>query len=202
MRLISATHRDLRDRIQRGLFREDLYYRLKVLDLHIPPLRERRGDLPMLAEHFLNKYSPPGTQHHLSAEAWAAIMEYSFPGNVRELQHAMQRAAVLARGEEIGLHHLPDELAPGIRGEQGTSSASLPPLATAVRAFEREYLLRALRRTSGHRIEAARMLGISRKNLWEKARAMKIERPEWASEPEASPGKEGSPTPNGEARAS
>ena len=169
VRIVAATHRNLQERIAAGLFREDLFYRLNVLDVTIPPLRERRSDLPLLVEHFLRKFAPGEQAPPISARAWAALSEYPFPGNVRELEHAIQHAVVLSRGAEIDLHHFP----PAIVGTSATGPAAggLRPLADAVREFEKEYLERALRATSGRKGEAAELLGISRKNLWEKLKA-------------------------------
>jgi DNA-binding NtrC family response regulator len=175
VRVISATHQNLKDRIAQRLFREDLYYRLKVLDLQIPPLRERRSDLPLLVEHFLRVSSKDGSLPSISPRAWSALSEYPFPGNVRELQHAIERAMVLARGKEIDLEHLPEDIA----GSRATTAApselpgkeSLRPLSVAMKEFEREYLLRALSLADHKRARAADLLGISRKNLWEKLRA-------------------------------
>ena len=172
VRIVSATHRDLRRRIADGLFREDLYYRLNVVGLHIPPLRERAGDLPLLVNHFLRAYvakdsEPPA----ISVRAWQALSTYPFMGNVRELGHAIQHAVVLARGGEIGLEHLPDDI---VRVATTTASAEhtpLRPLAVVMKQAEREQLLKALAITGGKRIPAADLLGISRKNLWEKLRA-------------------------------
>ncbi|HVO30803.1 MAG TPA: sigma-54 dependent transcriptional regulator [bacterium] len=175
VRVISATHRNLKERIAQNLFREDLYYRLNVLPLSIPPLRERQGDLPLLVEHFLARFAPEkNPPPSLSGRAWAALANYAWPGNVRELEHAIQHGVVLARGAEIDLPHLPVEIA----GKQDDSVAleaaeggSFRLLSEAVRSFEREYLLRALRLSNGRKAEAAEKLGISRKNLWEKLRS-------------------------------
>jgi len=173
VRIVSATHRNLKDRIAQGTFREDLFYRLNVLSIPIPPLRERRADMPILVEHFLRKFAAPGVKPTISPRAWAAIAEYPFPGNVRELEHALQHAVILSKGEEIEPHHLPGSLAgdstpaataPG----SGEAKSSIRVLADAIKEFEREYLLRALRLTNGKKAEAAALLGISRKNLWEK----------------------------------
>jgi DNA-binding NtrC family response regulator len=175
VRVISATHRNLRQHIVEGRFREDLYYRLNVLGVTIPPLRERRSDLPLLVEHFLRAFTPAGQGlPSISPRAWAVLSAHEFPGNVRELQHAIHHAVVLSRGHEIDLEHLPAELAGREVDESvgnGDAEGSVQPLAQAVRAFEREYLLRALKLTHGKRQQAADMLGISRKNLWEKLRA-------------------------------
>lgn len=177
VRVVSATHRNLKERIKNGLFREDLYYRLNVLDVHIPALRERRGDLPILVEHFLKTLTRPGREPpSIAPRAWAALTEYAFPGNVRELEHAIQRAVVLCRGQEIDVHHLPEDIA----GPMSTKSEPAPaegvrPLAVAVKEFEHQYLLRALDAADGKKARAAEMLGISRKNLWEKLRAHDIQ---------------------------
>jgi DNA-binding NtrC family response regulator len=171
VRIISATHRNLRERIKEGKFREDLYYRLNVLDIEIPPLRERRGDLPVLLQYFLNKFAQPGKgAPTISPRAWAVLSQYPFPGNVREFAHAIEHAVVLAGGGEIELEHLPA----GITGTTDSASSapggSLRSLSAAMREFEREYLLRALGQANGKKMKAAEILGISRKNLWEKLR--------------------------------
>jgi DNA-binding NtrC family response regulator len=178
VRVLSATHRDLKKCIAEGTFREDLYYRLNVLDVRVPPLRERRGDLPLLVEHFLRHFSrDPDNPPNLSPRAWAALSNYGFPGNVRELEHAVQHAVVLSRGAEIDLEHLPRDIVGqdppmgAVAHEEGTE---IQPLASALRAFEREYLMRALRLAEGKKMRAARMLGISRKNLWEKLKGHQI----------------------------
>src|SRR4029077_18318999 len=102
VRIISATHRNLRERIKEGRFREDLYYRLNVLDIEIPPLRDRRGDLPLLLQYFLNKFTPAGkSPPAISPRAWAVLSQYGFPGNVREFAHAIEHAVVLSGGNEI-----------------------------------------------------------------------------------------------------
>ncbi len=175
VRVVAATHQNLRTAIAEKRFREDLYYRLNVLDVHIPPLRERRSDVPALVEAFLRRsMRGKGEPPPISPEAWAALSEYSFPGNVRELQHAMERAVVMSRGGEIELEHLPEDVA-GARAEAAAAASEGPaaavrPLAAAMRAFEREYLLRALESVGGKKAKAAELLGISRKNLWEKLR--------------------------------
>jgi DNA-binding NtrC family response regulator len=177
VRVVSATHRNLKERIAQGLFREDLYYRLNVLPISICPLRDRREDLPLLIEHFLRRdgrsEEPVPT---LSPSAWAALLEYAFPGNVRELEHAVAHARVLARGKrEIDLEDLPEDIA-GAASLESSASASTPPeeppairpLGEALHEFEREYLRRALHLTEGRRMRAASLLGISRRNLWAK----------------------------------
>jgi DNA-binding NtrC family response regulator len=172
VRIVSATHRDLKAQIAAGQFREDLYYRLNVLDILAPPLRERAGDLPLLVEYFLNRFAKE-KHPDLSPEAWAALMNHPFPGNVRELEHAMQHAVVLSRGQTIELAHLPRDISKEAYGLTD-KAAMFKPLADAHRAFERTYVLQALRLAEGRRTQAAELLGISRKNLWEKMKTHSI----------------------------
>ena len=173
VRIVSATHRDLKARIAEGLFREDLYYRLNVLDIIAPPLRERASDLPLLVEHFLALHSK-GEPPTMSPEAWAALLNHPFPGNVRELGHAIHHAVVLSRGKPIQVAHLPRDISKEAYGTASDAEA-FKPLSEANSAFERTYLLRALRLCDGARAQAAGVLGISRKNLWEKMKAHGID---------------------------
>jgi two-component system, NtrC family, response regulator AtoC len=191
VRTIAATNVDLRSRITEGKFREDLFYRLKVFHLHVPALRERRADLPLLAEYFCRQMTPAaegGAEASgerrvpvITPRAWAALSHYRFPGNVRELKHALRHALVLSHGGDIDLEHLPEEVrgrAPDARPHGGVSlvgPASLQPLEAAQRQFEREYLLRALREADWNRTRVAQLLGISRKTLWQKLRRLGIE---------------------------
>jgi DNA-binding NtrC family response regulator len=198
VRIVSATHRNLREHVAQGLFREDLFYRINVLDVALPPLREREGDLPLLIEFFLQGFAKTdgsGTRlvPTLSADAYAALSAYRFPGNVRELGHAIEHAAVLAGYGEITLDHLPAvvaEEAPSgptvvalpTAAPDGVREA-VPPLAAAIREFEKGHLRRALAATGGKRVKAAEMLGISRKSLWEKLRSYEVG--ESSSKPES-----------------
>jgi len=171
VRVISATNRSLRDLVAAHAFREDLYYRLNVLDLNVPPLRERRNDLPLLVDHFLRRFAPPGAPlPALSARARDCLLSYAYPGNVRELEHAIERAVVLSHGGEIQLEHLPIDMVGGPTLQAPAPEAALPSLRQAVRVFERDYLARALTLSGGRRAEAAQRLGISRKTLWQKLR--------------------------------
>ncbi len=167
VRVVSATHRDLKELVAQGKFREDLYFRINVLDLEIPPLRERRADLPLLLAHVLRRLYPGRVPPGIAPRAWAALMEYPFPGNVREFAHAIERAVVLAHGSEIDLEHLPPDIA-GAGAPPSHAEAAFRPLAIAMREFEQQYLKRALRLARNCKKEAADLLGISRKNLWEK----------------------------------
>jgi DNA-binding NtrC family response regulator len=170
-RVISATNVDLRQRVAEGRFRDDLYYRLNVLDLAVPPLRDRSSDLPLLLEHFLARFAAEGgPAPAIAPRAWAAMLRYGFPGNVREFAHLIERAVVLARGGEIGLEHLPAEVSHAAEAADSCDDELLP-LGVAIKDFERAHLARALRLTGGKRARAAELLGISRKNLWEKLRS-------------------------------
>jgi DNA-binding NtrC family response regulator len=170
VRLVSATHRDLRRRIAEGSFREDLYYRLNVVGLHIPPLRERTGDLPLLVHYFLRYYLPRDVPPpEISVAAWRALSSYPFLGNVRELSHAIQHAVVLGGGQTIETDHLPEDIT---RLAARREDAGEPlVLAAILKQAEREHLIRVLAMTGGQRTRAAALLGITRKNLWEKLRA-------------------------------
>jgi two-component system response regulator HydG len=174
VRVLSATHRDLKARIAAGLFREDLFYRLKVLDAAVPPLRQRRSDLPVLVDHFLRRFSAPNVEHNITPRAWAAIASYDYPGNVRELEHAIQHAVVMAGEDNIDLMHLPTEIL-GAAEVDEDEVGGFTPLGQAVREFERNYLQRALSLADGNKTRAAQLLGISRKNLWEKLKSLGVE---------------------------
>jgi DNA-binding NtrC family response regulator len=204
VRLVSATHRNLREHVAKGSFREDLYYRVNVLDVALPPLREREGDLPLLIAFFLDGFAETDAQGvrrapTLSSDAYAALLAYGFPGNVRELDHAIEHAVVLAGRGEITLDHLPAIIAEAAPPSQGAptlpggapalpgGAPALPggppagdetvlmPLVAAARKFEEAYLRRAIAATGGKRVKAAELLGISRKSLWEKMRVYDLE---------------------------
>ncbi len=175
VRVITATHRNLKDRIAQGLFREDLYYRINVLDLAVPPLVERQGDMPLLVEYFLQKFAGSDRKRRaISPRAWAALERHPFPGNVRELEHAIQHAVVLAGGNDIDVEHLPRDIAGSATVADGGTAQVTRPLAAAVKEFEREYITRALDAAGGAKAKAAELLGISRKSLWEKLRDVSV----------------------------
>src|SRR6185295_6174138 len=139
VRIISATHRNLAERIKTGHFREDLFYRINVIQVQLPALRERPGDLPLLLRHFIQRFTPPGTEPpNVSPAAWATLVQYGFPGNVRELSHAVEHALVLSGGKEIDVQHLPATITDdGGHGALGTATpAAVRPLNVALREFE------------------------------------------------------------------
>jgi two-component system response regulator HydG len=161
VRIISATNRDLKAGMEKGQFREDLYYRLNVVAIHLPPLRERREDIPPLAEHFLRKFAMENHKEikDFSPDANELMMKYEWPGNIRELENAIERAVILARGEFI----TQDEL-PGI----GASLASVDLAGKSLRDLEKECIMGTLRKTGGNISESARILGITRMTLYNK----------------------------------
>jgi DNA-binding NtrC family response regulator len=173
VRVVSATHRDLKRRISEGTFREDLYYRLNAINLHVPPLRERASDLPLLVHHFLRRFTPAEAPvPDVSVDAWRALSTYPFLGNVRELGHAIQHAVLLSRGARIEPEHLPaDVTRVATAAAAGGAPRDVRPLAAVVKQAEREHILHALAVAGGKRTRAAELLGISRKNLWEKLNA-------------------------------
>ena len=178
VRIVSATHRDLRARIAAGVFREDLYYRINTLDIQIPPLRSRGGDLAALVQHFIRRFS---TSERPTAgitwRAWNALSAYPFPGNVRELMHTVQHAVLLAGVGKIELEHLPATIRGDTPGIARVQAAPMAPLGTALKQFERAYLVRALAESDQRKGKAAEALGISRKNLWEKLRVHGLSAP-------------------------
>lgn len=157
---------DLRREVAEGGFRQDLFYRLNVVDIHLPPLRERPEDLPLLIQHFIKRSAQSSRAGRLSAEALRALLNYPWPGNVRELENTIERALVLCRGEEIALADLPAHLTGSKPQVSGLQDALLRrvPLAD----LEREYVLLALELTEGRKKEAADLLGIDRKTLYRK----------------------------------
>jgi len=170
VRVLSATNRDLLRLSKQQQFREDLYYRLAVMPLRAPPLRERAGDVPLLALHFLedfcrrNNFRPKS----VDTDVMAALGSYSWPGNVRELRNTMERMAILAPADTIGWSVVPAEL----KAPAATSS----PRQAAVQGAERELIVRALQESGGNVASAARSLGMERTNLHKRMRALGIER--------------------------
>ena len=158
VRLLCATHQDLRRAVAERRFREDLYYRIKVFTLELPPLRERQADLVPLSLHFLEQ---EGHRGGIGAEAEAVLHAHRWPGNVRELQNAMRHGAALAAGRPLLPEHLPSEVVAPL---PAFSTSPLRPLAEV----EREHVLRVLEACAGHQADAARVLGIGRTTLWRK----------------------------------
>jgi len=166
-RLIAATNRDLEDDIKTGRFRSDLYYRLNVIAIHLPPLRQRREDIPLLAEHFLQRSAQTQGQptKRLSPEALAVLQEYQWPGNVRELENALERAVILTSGDRIGVDVLPERVTE--RKSEPLITARQPTNPT-LEAVERAYITWVLQSVGGNKSRAAEMLGIDPSTLYRK----------------------------------
>jgi DNA-binding NtrC family response regulator len=168
VRVIAATNKSLREQCAQGRFREDLYYRLNVVRIALPPLRERREDLSLLVRHFLDtlseKYHKPGLR--ISPEVNAKLAEYPWPGNIRELKNCIERGVILARTPVIGLDLLPEALrqGPAVCGDARV------PAGLTLEEVEKETIRQTLERTAGHRKKAAQLLGISERDLYYKLR--------------------------------
>ena len=168
VRIIGATHRDLKAMVARGEFRQDLYFRLNVVRITLPPLRERGPDIRMLAEHFLHQFARMNCEpvKFLAPDAIRVIQTYAWPGNVRELANAMEQAHILAKGGFVTASDLPEEITLGAAGAVLEAESVIVPLATAELAL----ITRALRASAGNQSRAAEMLQIDRRRLYRKVR--------------------------------
>jgi DNA-binding NtrC family response regulator len=172
VRIIAATNADLLQRVKEGRFREDLYYRLNVIEITMPPLRERRDDIPLLITHYLAEFSKESGKNikDVDYEAMQALMAYDWPGNIRELRNSIERAVVLAEGEALTIHDLPDKLR--TLDVEGVATSSL---RQALDGFEREYIKRSLAENKGNKETTAGKLGIDLVTLYRKLKKLKIE---------------------------
>jgi len=173
VRVVAATNKNLAKLVRAGEFREDLFYRVRVVQLKLPALRQRREDIPLLVDHLVAKFNRLGGKSiaGVSEEVLARLMEHDYPGNVRELENIIEQAFVLCRGDLIELRHLPPELRP-----PGAEGAGQPGPMT-IKSMERHMISEALRRHRGNRKKAAADLGIDASTLYRKIRALKIETP-------------------------
>lgn len=176
VRIIAATNRNLKKLICEGKMREDLYYRLSVILMALPPLRERRGDIPLLASHFLKLFNRGASRIGFSADAIELLTRYDWPGNVRELRNVLERALILNDGAEITPRHLPPEIA---EQKVPPSSPEAPPYlpldGLSLVDAEREMIKRALREAQGNQSKAARLLNISRDTLRYRVKSLEID---------------------------
>ena len=202
LRVITATHRNLEESIQEGRFREDLFYRLNVIPIHLPPLRERKTDIPLLAKHFLKQFNGNAKPKTISDEAMEFLVNYSWPGNIRELANFIERMVVLSIGSTITPRDLPEKVLgdtpkekwqPLEEDEEGNPAQILQQslrqsfhvgipeeginLKKIVEEFEKELLLEALEKTGWVKNKAANLLGLNRTTLVEKLKKMKIATP-------------------------
>jgi DNA-binding NtrC family response regulator len=182
-RVLAATHRDLAAAVRVGGFREDLFYRLNVVPIHLAPLRERLADIVPLAEHFLRQATEPPKR--LTAGAAARLLAYTWPGNIRELKNAIERVAILCPGDTLTVSDF-EFLTPMATGRETASSDSDGDLPTAVARLETYMITRALQESGGNRTEAARRLGIHRQLLYSKAQKYGIDSVEPSADQTAS----------------
>ena len=187
-RVIAATNKKLAEEIAKARFREDLYFRLNVLKISLPPLRERPGDVRVLAEHFLKQFAEKCGRPALRFEAnvWPLFEGYPWPGNVRELRNAIERMVVMAEGDALRLEDVPFEIRTG-KGTARPADAAAPTAASGLpagglegesatlRDLERDHIARVMQRTAGNKKEAARILGIDRSTLYAKLKAYGLE---------------------------
>ena len=168
VRIIAATNLTLVDEVKAKRFREDLYYRLNVIEIRLPPLRDHREDIPLLVDAFLRKWKAAGgkTIQGMSESALALLIDYQWPGNVRELENVIERAMTLCRGEKVVPEDLPAAIQGARREKRVIDEAAEQVLP--LEALEREYILRILEKTGGNKYQAAQMLGIDRKTLYRK----------------------------------
>ncbi len=174
VRVVAATNKNLEDEIARGNFREDLFYRLNVIPFHVPPLRERREDIPALANHFLAEFSegPSKRSREFVPAAMQLLQDYHWPGNVRELRNLVERVVILHPGARIEARHIPLQLA----RKPGTDKAApvYGSLQEVREATEREYILKKMEEANGNVTRAAELLGLERSNLYRKMKALGI----------------------------
>jgi two-component system response regulator HydG len=172
VRVVAATNRDLMEEVRSGRFREDLFYRLNVIPIHLPPLRERRNDIPLLARHFLRRFAESHGKdvHEFSPDVMRVFLQHPWPGNVRELENTVEHAVVLARGNRIEIWDLPRDL------EQSSREPEKTDQADTLMDRERQAILEALRATDGNKKNAAKRLGISRSTLYTKLKKYGLDR--------------------------
>jgi transcriptional regulator with GAF, ATPase, and Fis domain len=181
VRVIAATNRSLQKLVKEGKFREDLYYRLNVVKIDLPPLRERPEDIPLLAQHFAEKYAVPGKPPKtISPQAMEALLNYRWPGNIRELENAIERAAVTSRDNIIQLENLPQDVLMPAAPKTPFSIDLDKPLPDLLREVttkvEHQYIKKALRKARGNVGRCARICGLSRRSISAKIAEYKLEK--------------------------
>jgi len=172
VRIIAATNADLMQRVKEGRFREDLYYRLNVIEIHMPSLRERRDDIPLLIKHYLTISAKEAEKNvkDIDYEAMQSLLAYDWPGNIRELRNTIERATVLADNEMITIHDLPDKFR-----TLDIEGVSVSSLRQALDEFEREYIKRSMTESKGNKEAAANKLGVDLATLYRKLKKLRIE---------------------------
>jgi transcriptional regulator with PAS, ATPase and Fis domain len=179
LRIIAATHRNLDEMIKSGKFREDLFYRLKVIEIHLPPLRDRLEDLPDLVNHFLARHSESGAKRisHMSPEAMELLKKHLWPGNIRELEHAIERAVAMSKSSVLFPDDFSDFLgsSPGVPSMNAEEEVEERAKASSLEELEKEHILRVLKETNYNKSKASAVLGIDRATLYRKAQRYGIE---------------------------
>jgi two-component system response regulator HydG len=172
VRILAATNKELMLEVKAGRFREDLYYRLNVIPIHLPPLRERGNDIPLLARFFVDQFAAEQEKSvtHISSEAMRRLLDYSWPGNVRELENSIEHAVVLAKDEQIGISDLPSTLSE-LRSDEAN------PVKQTIVANEVELVRETLEQCNWNKTAAASRLGISRSTLYEKLKKYQLHKP-------------------------
>jgi DNA-binding NtrC family response regulator len=175
VRVLAATNRDLGSMVRKGLFREDLYYRMTTISLEIPPLRGRGGDVELLARHFVGVLNERfASSRTIGKEAMETLRRHSWPGNVRELKHAVEAAMVVCEGSEILPEHLPAAVRGGLQAVRGSAPVAENGPFPTLEELELSHIRRALQSSNGHRGNAARILGISERNLYRKLKEHRL----------------------------
>jgi two-component system response regulator AtoC len=177
VRVIAATAKDLEEEVKKGAFREDLYYRLNVLSIKIPPLRDRADDIPLLCDHFIERFNSRLNKkiEGIAPAAMSRLLEYAWPGNVRELENMIERALVLAEDSLLEPDHFPPELGRPIDGDQMDGLFDGHSLKAAQKLMEKKLITKALKKTDGNRTQAARLLEISHPSLLSKIKTYNID---------------------------
>ncbi len=174
VRFIAATNKDLKQMVDEGRFREELYYRLNVFTLKLPQLCERKEDIPLLVDHFLKKSSKSA---QIYSQPLQMLMDYPWPGNIRELQNTIESAAVMCNSGNIEVHHLPEYISGGIAGHviKASTELSSSSIDDTLRRVERSMVIEALRETGGVQVKAAELLGINQRSLWHRVKKHHID---------------------------
>jgi len=177
VRIVAATNKDLEDLVAKGSFRQDLYYRINVVKLVLPPLRDRKEDIPLLTDHFIRKFSRLSGKElqGLSPEVVSVLMSHSFPGNIRELENIIEYATVVCKNSVIGIEHLPDYLHQIAKSEKYISEKKEPHDNLSWQDLERKFLIEALKKNKWNKSATAAQLGIHTSTLWRKMKRLNIE---------------------------
>jgi PAS domain S-box-containing protein len=179
VRIVSATNKNLENLVKKGLFRDDLYYRINVVKLVLPPLRKRKEDIPLLIDRFLNKFNKLcGKEiHGLSPEAMSVLMAYDFPGNVRELENIIEYATVVSQNSLVRIENLPENLLEGLDSKNKTATPKTSEKAFSFETVEKDFIRETLRKNNWNRKAAAAQMGIHPSTLWRRIKRLNLEIP-------------------------